>query len=143
MAQVDPAASKHELLKSKTEIRLKKAGAIRWPTLEKSNEKADPYAPAPTAAAPPPRVQQHKPSYPSSANRKVVDWYSSLTPTMMVPPCTLLVAPCTNISVSNGRAKSHCWCISVWGHPRLNSPSTHAFVSMVAACFMHVTGTMG
>ena len=73
--QVDPAASKYELLKSKTEIQLKKSGAIRWPTLETSNEKADPYAPAPTAAAAPPPVQQPKPSYPSSANRKVVDWY--------------------------------------------------------------------
>lgn len=73
VAQVDPTASKHELLKSKTEIRLRKAGAIKWPTLEKSNEKADPYAPAPNAATQP-RVQQPKPSYPSSANRKIVDW---------------------------------------------------------------------
>lgn len=72
--EVDPTASKHELLKSKTEIRLRKAGAIKWPTLEKSNEKADPYAPAPNAAATQPRVQQPKPSYPSSANRKIVDW---------------------------------------------------------------------
>lgn len=71
--EVDPAASKYDLLKSKTEIRLKKSGAIKWPTLEKSNEKADPYAPAPTAAAPPPAVQP-KPAYPSSYNRKVFDW---------------------------------------------------------------------
>ena len=76
LAQVDPAASKYELLKRKTEIRLKKSGAIKWPTLEKSNEKADPYAPAPTAAAPP-SVAQPKPAYPSSYNRKVVDWYAS------------------------------------------------------------------
>lgn len=80
MVQVDPASSKHELLKSKTEIRLKKAGAVRWPTLEKSNRKADPYAPAPSAAAAPPPVQQPKPSYPSSANRKVVDWYAASYP---------------------------------------------------------------
>lgn len=75
--QVDPAASKHELLKSKTEIRLKKGSAIKWPTLEKSNEKADPYGQAPTAAAAPPPVQQPKPAYPSSFNRRVVDWYAS------------------------------------------------------------------
>ena len=74
--QVDPAASKHELLKSKTEIRLKKGSAIKWPTLEKSNEKADSYGKAPTAAADPPPVQQPKPAYPSSFNRRVVDWYA-------------------------------------------------------------------
>jgi len=72
-SQVDPAASKHELLKSKTEIRLKKSDAIKWPTLEKSNQKADAYAKAPTAIPTPP-VQQPKPAYPSSFNKKTVDW---------------------------------------------------------------------
>ncbi|DBA95298.1 hypothetical protein WJX82_009900 [Trebouxia sp. C0006] len=71
--QVDPPASKHELLKSKTEIRLKKSDAIKWPTLEKSNQKADAYAKAPTAIPTPP-VQQPKPAYPSSFNKKTVDW---------------------------------------------------------------------
>lgn len=71
--EVDPAASKHELLKSKTEIRLKKSDAIKWPTLEKSNQKADPYAKAPTAVPTPP-VQQPKPAYPSSFNKRTVDW---------------------------------------------------------------------
>ena len=55
--QVDTAASKHELLKSKTEIRLKKADA---------------YGKAPSAVPPP--VQQPKPAYPSSFNRRAVDW---------------------------------------------------------------------
>jgi len=74
---VDPAASKHELLKSKTEIRLKKSDAIKWPTLEKSNQKADAYAKAPTAVPTPP-VQQPKPAYPSSFNKKTVDWYAAV-----------------------------------------------------------------
>jgi hypothetical protein len=74
---VDPAASKHELLKSKTEIRLKKSDAIKWPTLEKSNQKADAYAKAPTATLTPP-VQQPKPAYPSSFNKKTVDWYAAV-----------------------------------------------------------------
>lgn len=71
--EVDPAASKHELLKSKTEIRLRKGNAIKWPTLEKSNQKADPYAKA-TSAVPPPPVQQPKPAYPSSFSKRSVDW---------------------------------------------------------------------
>jgi hypothetical protein len=75
--QVDPPASKHELLKSKTEIRLKKSDAIKWPTLEKSNQKADAYAKAPTAIPTPP-VQQPKPAYPSSFNKKTVDWYAAV-----------------------------------------------------------------
>lgn len=78
LLQVDPAASKHELLKSKTEIRLKKSDAIKWPTLEKSNQKADPYAKAPTAVPTPP-VQQPKPAYPSSFNKRTVDWYAAVT----------------------------------------------------------------
>lgn len=98
MVQVDPAASKYELLKSKTEIRLKKAGAIRWPTLEDSNEKADPYAPAPTAAAPQPPVQQPKPSYPSSANRKVVDWYAASYP---LPYCHLMLNKSASLALSH------------------------------------------
>ena len=75
--QVDPAASKHELLKSKTEIRLKKSDAIKWPTLEKSSQKADAYAKAPTAIPTPP-VPQPKPAYPSSFNKKSVDWYAAV-----------------------------------------------------------------
>lgn len=71
--QVDPAASKHELLKSKTEIRLKKSAAVKWPTLEKSDQKADPYAKAPTAV-PTPVQQAPKPAYPSSFNKRSVDW---------------------------------------------------------------------
>lgn len=78
LLQVDPVASKHELLKSKTEIRLKKSDAIKWPTLEKSNQKADPYAKAPTAVPTPP-VQQPKPAYPSSFNKRTVDWYAVVT----------------------------------------------------------------
>lgn len=71
--QVDSAASKHELLKSKTEIRLKKSDAIKWPNLEKSSQKADAYAKAPTAIPTPP-VPQPKPAYPSSFDKKSVDW---------------------------------------------------------------------
>ena len=75
---MDTEASKHELLKSKTEIRLKKADAIKWPTLEKSSQKADVYGKVPSAAPPP--VQQPKPAYPSSFNRRAVDWYAAPAP---------------------------------------------------------------
>ena len=59
--QVDAAESKHEVLKSKIEIRLKKRAPVSWPTLEKSEQKAaanfsDPSKP-------------NLPSYPSSYNK--------------------------------------------------------------------------
>ena len=59
--QVDAAESKHEVLRSKIEIRLKKRDPVSWPHLEKSQQKAaakfaDPSVP-------------HLPSYPSSYNK--------------------------------------------------------------------------
>ena len=59
--QVVAAESKHEVLRSKIEIRLKKRDPVSWPTLEKSEQKAaanfsDPSKP-------------NLPSYPSSYNK--------------------------------------------------------------------------
>ena len=59
--QVDAAESKHEVLRSKIEIRLKKRDPVSWPTLEKSEQKAaanfsDPSKP-------------NLPNYPSSYNK--------------------------------------------------------------------------
>lgn len=71
--QVNAAASKYELLGSKVEVRLKKAEAIKWPTLEASDKKADPYG-KPNVIAQRPTPQAPKPSYPTSFSRKAVDW---------------------------------------------------------------------
>lgn len=65
--------SKHELLGSKVEIRLKKVDAIKWPTLEASDKKADPYGKA-NVIAQQPIPEAPKPSYPSSFKKKTVDW---------------------------------------------------------------------
>ena len=70
---MNAAESKHELLGSKVEVRLKKVEAIKWPTLEASDQKADAYG-KPNVIAQQPIPQPPKPVYPSSSNRKSVDW---------------------------------------------------------------------
>ena len=77
MLQVSAPDSKYELLGSKVEIRLKKGEAIKWPTLEASDQKADAYA-KPNGVVPQPIPSAPKPAYPSSFNRKAVDWYGSM-----------------------------------------------------------------
>ncbi len=65
--QVVPAESKHTLLGSKVEIRLKKADGQHWATLEKSGAKAAPNYSNPELQKPP--------SYPSSFTaRKPMNW---------------------------------------------------------------------
>ena len=73
MLDVCNAESKYELLGSKVEVRLRKAEAIKWPTLEASNQKADAYAKQ-NATVQQPTPPPAKPAYPSSFNRKTVDW---------------------------------------------------------------------
>lgn len=78
VVQVNVAESKYELLGSKVEIRLKKAESVKWPTLEASDKKADPYG-KPNASVQQAIPQEPKPSYPTSFNRKAVDWYVCAT----------------------------------------------------------------
>ena len=59
--QVVPAESKYEILGTKVEVRLKKRGAVSWPTLEKSEQVA-------AANFSNPAVEQ-APVYPSSHPR--------------------------------------------------------------------------
>ncbi len=59
--QVNAAESKHEVLRSKIEIRLKKLNPISWPTLEKSEKKAAANFSDPNINSPP--------SYPSSYSK--------------------------------------------------------------------------
>lgn len=72
-SKVNVAESKYELLGSKVEIRLKKAESVKWPTLEASDKKADPYG-KPNTSVQQVIPQEPKPSYPTSFNRKAVDW---------------------------------------------------------------------
>jgi len=58
--QVVPAESRHELLKNKVEVRLRKAAPATWPKLE-----AGAAAPVATNFSDP--ALAHPPSYPSSA----------------------------------------------------------------------------
>lgn len=58
VTQVVPSESKFELLKTKIEIRLKKASVVSWPTLEKSEKKI--------AANFSNTAMEQPPSYPSS-----------------------------------------------------------------------------
>ena len=57
--QVNVAESRHEILKSKIEVRLRKLQPISWPTLEQSEQKAAANFSDPTMHSPP--------SYPSSS----------------------------------------------------------------------------
>ena len=59
--QVNVEESKHEILRSKIEIRLKKAQPISWPTLEQSGQVAAANFSDPTLDTPP--------SYPSSRSK--------------------------------------------------------------------------
>ena len=61
--QVVPPESKYTVLKTKVEVKLKKASSLFW----KGLEKADRTGPAPAV------VEQPKPSYPSS-KKNTVDW---------------------------------------------------------------------
>lgn len=65
-----PSESKYELLKTKVEIRLKKAAPISWPTLEKSKKKI-------AANFSDPALEQ-PPSYPSSFTKYVFPFLSHL-----------------------------------------------------------------
>ena len=59
--QIDVAECKHEVLRSKIEIRLKKEQPLSWPTLEQSEQKAAANFSDPTLTSPP--------SYPSSRSK--------------------------------------------------------------------------
>jgi suppressor of G2 allele of SKP1 len=78
--KVDPAASKWELLKTKIEVRLRKADSLHWGDLQRKSGTAPASAgKAPTviAAATPaaaPAQEPARPAYPSSFKRKPVDW---------------------------------------------------------------------
>ena len=61
--QVVPAESKYAVLKTKVEVKLKKANSLFW----KGLEKADRSGPTPAV------VEQPKPTYPSS-KKNTVDW---------------------------------------------------------------------
>ena len=135
--QVDTAASKHELLKSKTEIRLKKADAIKWLTLEKSSQKADLYGKAPSAVPSP--VQQPKPAYPSSFNRRAVDWYAALSSMQQIwrksvpRACRHAVSasikcPCTQICLM------YMACCSTACMLHIHKLHTHNFCCTDSAC---------
>lgn len=79
--QVDVAGSKHEILRSKIEIRLKKLEPLSWPTLEKSEKKAAANFSDPTVS--------HPPSYPSS--------YSKRDSLLLSSPAYVLIAACSQV----------------------------------------------
>ena len=63
--QVVPAESRYELLKTKVEVRLRKAKAATWPSLEARGAGAAPVA---TNIVDP--TLSHPPAYPSSSARR-------------------------------------------------------------------------
>jgi hypothetical protein len=65
--QVDVEASGYKVLSTKVEIRLKKIGAVKWPTLEKSDQ---PHVPASGNYSDP--SASGRPTYPTSNIRQVL-----------------------------------------------------------------------
>ena len=64
LRQVVPAESRYELLKTKVEVRLRKAAAATWPSLEARG------AAAPVATNIVDPTLSHPPAYPSSSARR-------------------------------------------------------------------------
>ncbi|KAK7452614.1 hypothetical protein CaCOL14_004478 [Colletotrichum acutatum] len=78
--RIDPAGSKHTVTANKIEFQLKKAEAVKWPTLQRPADSVAPAAnksnpsPATTAIAQPKAAATSGPAYPTSSKSGPKNW---------------------------------------------------------------------